>query len=62
MSRLIKKPVIIEKGATVTERGDVLVFNGPKGELTIHLASHVGVRIEGENLWIEEKKGKNGRP
>ena len=58
MSRLIKKPVIIEKGATVTERGDVLVFNGPKGELTIHLASHVGVRIEGENLWIEEKKGE----
>ena len=60
MSRLIKKPVIIEEGATVAERGgDVLVFKGPKGELTVNLAPNVGARIEGQNLWIEEKKGKS---
>jgi large subunit ribosomal protein L6 len=54
MSRLIKKPVIIGGGATVTEHGGVLVFKGPKGELRVALAPHVGARIEGENLWIEK--------
>lgn len=58
MSRLIKKPILIEGGATVTERGGVLVFKGPKGELTVTLAPGVGAKIEGENLWIE-KTGEN---
>ncbi len=55
MSRLIKKPIIIEKGATVTENGGVLNFKGPKGELTVALVSGIGAKIEGENLWIEKK-------
>lgn len=58
MSRLIKKPVILEEGATVTERGGILFFKGPKGELQVALASHVGAKIEGKNLWIE-KTGEN---
>lgn len=57
MSRLIKKPVIIGEGATVTEHDGVLVFKGPKGELRVTLAPHVGARIEGENLWIEKTGG-----
>ena len=55
MSRLIKKPVVIEGGATVTERDGVLVFTGPGGEQRVTLAPGVAARIEGQNLWIERK-------
>lgn len=54
MSRLIKKPVIIEGGATVAEYGNVLSFKGPKGELTVALVPGVGAKIDGEKLWIEK--------
>ncbi len=54
MSRLIKKPVVIEGGATVTERDGVLIFTGPKGEQRVTLAPGVGIKIEGQNLWIEK--------
>ena len=54
MSRLIKKPVIIEGGATVAEHGGVLSFKGPKGELTVTLVPGVGAKIEAEKLWIEK--------
>jgi large subunit ribosomal protein L6 len=54
MSRLIKKPVIMEGGAAVTENAGVLTFKGPKGELTVTLTPGVGAKIEGSNLWIEK--------
>jgi len=35
MSRLIKKPVIIESGASVAVADDVLTVKGPKGEIKL---------------------------
>lgn len=55
MSRLIKKPIIIEPGVTVTENSGVVTFKGPKGELTVTLVPGIAARIEGSNLWIEKR-------
>ncbi len=52
MSRLIKKPIAIETGATVTKNGDVLVVKGPKGELQVKVPASVAVAIEGANLVV----------
>lgn len=37
MSRLVKKPVIIPEGVTVTVNDDTLIAKGPKGELRVPL-------------------------
>ena len=52
MSRLIKKPISIEAGATVTKSGDVLVVKGAKGEIRIGIPEGVAVAIEGANLTV----------
>jgi large subunit ribosomal protein L6 len=53
MSRLIKKPVVIEEGATVTIEDGLLRVKGPKGEITLPFAPEVVVEQEGKNLWIK---------
>lgn len=52
MSRLIKKPILIEAGATVTKNGDVLVVKGAKGELQVAIPAGVAVVIDGANLTV----------
>jgi len=52
MSRLIKKPIIIDAGATVTKNGDILAVKGPKGELHVAIPAGVAVAIEGANLTV----------
>jgi large subunit ribosomal protein L6 len=52
MSRLIKKPIVITGGATLTQSGDVLTVKGPKGELKITIPHGVALKNEGENFWI----------
>jgi len=52
MSRLIKKPIAITKGATLVQNGGVLLVKGPKGELMITVPPGVEVKNEGENFWI----------
>lgn len=52
MSRLIKKPIVIEAGATVTKNGDVLVARGSKGELHVNIPAGVAVSFEGANLTV----------
>lgn len=52
MSRLIKKPIAITGGATLTQSGDVLTVKGPKGEIMITLPAGVEVKTEGENFWV----------
>ena len=52
MSRLIKKPITIDSGATVTKNGDVLVVKGPKGELQVNIPHGVEVKTEGANLTV----------
>ncbi len=50
MSRLIKKPIIIESGATVTKSGNVLVVKGAKGELKVAIPEGVDITMEGTNV------------
>jgi len=52
MSRLIKKPIIIDASATIAKKGDGLVVKGPKGELSVMIPAGVAVAIEGANLTV----------
>ncbi|MDR3581879.1 MAG: 50S ribosomal protein L6 [Candidatus Pacebacteria bacterium] len=53
MSRLIKKPVAIEEGASVTIDEGMLRVKGPKGEITLPFPSEVAIEVEGNNLWVK---------
>ncbi|HVN26092.1 MAG TPA: 50S ribosomal protein L6 [Candidatus Paceibacterota bacterium] len=55
MSRLIKKPIIIAQGATVTKDGDVLAVKGPKGALTVRIPHNVDIAVEGTNANVTAK-------
>lgn len=52
MSRLIKKPIAITAGATLTQSGDVLTVKGPKGEIAIVIPAGVTVKTEGDKFWV----------
>lgn len=55
MSRLIKKPITIASGATLTKNGNVLNVKGPKGELKVIIPAGVEPKIEGTNFSVESK-------
>jgi large subunit ribosomal protein L6 len=52
MSRLIKKPVIIEGGASVTVADDILTIKGPKGEIKLPVPFTVEVKVDGNDVWV----------
>lgn len=53
MSRLVKKPILIPAGITVSETAGVLTVKGPKGELKVAMAEGVKMKLEGAELWID---------
>lgn len=53
MSKLVKKPIIIPSGVTVSQNGGLLMVKGPKGELQVKLADGVKIKIEGADLWVD---------
>lgn len=57
MSRLIKKPIAITAGATLTESGNVLMVKGPKGEIKITIPAGVAIKIEGDQCWVSATPG-----
>ena len=56
MSRLIKKPIAIPEGVTLTERDSVLVVKGPKGELEITIMPGIIVTSKEGGAWVAEGK------
>ncbi len=50
MSRIGKKPVILEKGATAELADAVLTVKGPKGTLTLNIHPKVKAEITGEEI------------
>jgi large subunit ribosomal protein L6 len=56
MSRLIKKPVVLPEGVTVSLSGETLAVQGPKGELTVKIVPGVTVTSKEGGVWIEEGK------
>jgi large subunit ribosomal protein L6 len=57
MSRLIKKPILIPAGATITKTGDVFAFKGPKGELSMAAFPGIDFSIEDGKAWVKEADG-----
>lgn len=53
MSRLIKKPINIEEGVTITVQDGELRVKGVKGEIMIPLAKNVEISIDGKELWVK---------
>ncbi len=62
MSRLTKKPIIIEQGATVTVNGNVLLAKGAKGELTVSIPEGVQATVEGQNVTVDFSEGGRSAP
>lgn len=60
MSRLIKKPISIGGGATITIGDEELLIKGPKGEIRLPRVKGVVVETEGESLWVKVGKGAEG--
>ncbi|MBW1659045.1 MAG: 50S ribosomal protein L6 [Deltaproteobacteria bacterium] len=59
MSRIGKKPVILEKGVEVKVDGRMVSVKGPKGLLTQKIPEGVGVDIKGEELYVTKvEEGK----
>ncbi len=64
MSKLARKPIIIEKGVTAVIEGDKITVKGSKGSLTVQIPEGVNVQLEGEKIWVrgdlEQKKALIG--
>jgi large subunit ribosomal protein L6 len=56
MSRLIKKPIALPEGVTVSVRGDLFMVKGPKGEIAVTVVPGIVVVSKDGGIWIEEGK------
>src|SRR5689334_11384598 len=52
MSRLVKKPLKIMAGVTISHVGDLVVFKGPKGEEKVKVPQRGTVAVKGEDFTV----------
>jgi large subunit ribosomal protein L6 len=52
MSRIGKKPVVIPKGVTLSQKAGQFSVRGPKGELTKHIPDGVTMKLEGDKVIV----------
>ena len=52
MSRIGKKPVVIPKGVTLSQKAGHFSVKGPKGELTKHIPDGVTMKLEGDKVTV----------
>jgi large subunit ribosomal protein L6 len=52
MSRIGRKPIVIPKGVTLTQKSGHFSIKGPKGELTKPIPTGVAIKQEGEKLLV----------
>lgn len=57
MSRLIKKSIAVPTGTTVTKTGDLFVFKGPKGELSMNVFPGIDFAVADGEAWVKESEG-----
>lgn len=57
MSRVAKRPVVIEKGVEIDQKGATLTVKGPKGTLTLACNPEVEVVRDGEELSVRARSG-----
>ncbi|WP_142848551.1 50S ribosomal protein L6 [Telmatospirillum sp. J64-1] len=55
MSRVGKYPVVVPSGVTVNLNGQDLSVKGKLGEKALRVADDIGVRVEGDKLWVEPR-------
>ena len=61
MSRLAKKPVSVPDGVSVAVTDDAVEVKGPKGALSLKRLFNVGVKVEGQSVFVsQEGGGKQG--
>lgn len=58
MSRLAKKPIKLLPGVTLTKGAGFILLKGPHGEGRARLPGGVDVRVEGENVWVQQVSGE----
>ncbi len=52
MSRIGRKPVVIPKGVTLTQKAGQFSVKGPKGELTKHIPDGVTMKLAGDTVTV----------
>lgn len=52
MSRIGRKPVVIPKGVTLSQKAGNFSVKGPKGELSKHMPDGVTMKLEGDKVTI----------
>ncbi len=52
MSRIGRKPVVIPKGVTLSQKAGNFSVKGPKGELSKHIPEGVTMKLEGDKVTI----------
>ena len=61
MSRLAKKPIMVENGVKVQINPASVVLEGSKGKQEVpYMSQYVSLRLEENQLWVESKGG--GKP
>ncbi|MBN2400515.1 MAG: 50S ribosomal protein L6 [Candidatus Aminicenantes bacterium] len=55
MSRLASKPVVFEAGVAVNVDGNHVQVKGPKGELTIPVATGIEIKVEGGQIHVNRR-------
>ncbi len=56
MSRIGKKPVVLESGVTAEIAGQTLTIKGPKGNLTLDVHPKVSVKVENNEVLVDVAK------
>jgi large subunit ribosomal protein L6 len=66
MSRIGRKPIVMPKGVSLTQKSGQFVVKGPKGELAKPMPGGVTVKVEGEKVVVNraddsrENRAKHG--
>jgi large subunit ribosomal protein L6 len=53
VSRVGKKIIILPKGVTITQKGNLIKVKGPKGELNRQIHQSISVEISGEEVQVK---------
>lgn len=57
MSRVAKRPVVLQKGVEIDLKGNALTVKGPKGNLTLDCNPEVEVVRDGDELAVRARSG-----
>jgi large subunit ribosomal protein L6 len=52
MSRIGRKPVVVPKGVTLSQKAGQFSVKGPKGELSKHMPDGVTMKVEGDKIVV----------